>query len=60
MDESLLDDNQGSGIRMWAQMIRNADEERAVRLLTKIVTNLSGDKLALDAALSATKGKAMN
>ena len=60
MDESLLDDNQRSGIRMWAKMIRDADEERAVRILTKIVVNLSGDKLALDSALAATKGKAMN
>jgi hypothetical protein len=60
MDEILLDQNQRDGIRMWAQMIRSADEERAVRLLTKIVLNLTGDKLALDAALAATKGKAMN
>ena len=60
MDETFLSDNQKNGIRTWAQMIRMADEERAVRFLTKLVLNLAGDKLALDAAFDATKNEPMN
>ena len=41
-------------------MIRAADEERAVRFLTKIVLNLTGDKLTLDAVIRETEGKPMN
>lgn len=60
MDQNLLSDDQRDGIRRWAQMIRDADEDRAVRILIKIVVNLTGDKLALDAALKATEGKLRN
>ena len=45
---------------MWAQMIRRADEEHAVRILTTIVVKLAGDTLALDAALKETDGKLLN
>ena len=55
-----LSDNQRSAIRAWVQMIRTADEERAVRILTRLVTNLRGDKQAFDAALAATEGDPMN
>ena len=56
-----LSDGQRHGIRIWTQMIRGAvDEEHAVRMLTRIVTNLAGDTMALNAALKATEGKPMN
>jgi len=60
MDPLLLSDSQRNGIRIWAKMIRQVDEEHAVRMLTRIVTNLCGDTLALDAAVKATEGKLMN
>ena len=60
MDATFLSDNQENGIKIWAQMIRNADEEHAVRLLTKIVTNLARDRLVLDAVLDATKDEPLN
>ncbi len=60
MDETFLSNNQKNCIRIWAQMIRTADEERAVRILTKIVRTLAGDTLALDAALAATKNEPTN
>ena len=42
-------------------MIRAADdEERAVKFLTKIVLNLIGDKMALDAVLKATENEPMH
>ena len=51
-----LSDGQRDAIRIWAHMIRRAvDEEHAVSMLTKLVTNLAGDSMALDAALKATQ-----
>jgi hypothetical protein len=41
--EDLFSDNRRNGIRIWARMIRDADEDRAVRILTQIVVNLTGD-----------------
>ena len=49
-----------NGYPRWVHMIRTADEERAVRILTRLVTNLRGDKQAFDAALAATEGDPMN
>ena len=60
MDATFLSDNQKNGIKIRAQMIRNADEEHAVQLLTKIVTNLARDRLILDAVLDATKDDPLN
>ena len=55
MDATFLSDNQKKPIKVRAQMIRSADEAQAVRLLTKIVTNLARDRRVLDAVLDATK-----
>jgi hypothetical protein len=41
-------------------MIRTADEAHAVRLLTKIVTNLARDRRVLDAVLDATKDEPLH
>ena len=60
MDATFLSDNQKNAIKIRAQMIRNADEEHAVRLLTKIVTNLARDRLVLDVILDATKDEPLN
>ena len=60
MDATFLSDNQKNVIKIRAQMIRNADEEHAVRLLTKIVTNLARDRLVLDVILDATKDEPLN
>ena len=60
MDATFLSDNQKNGIKIWAEMIRNADEGHAVRLLMKIVTNLARDRLVLDAVLDATKDEPLN
>jgi len=55
-----LTDSQRSGIRIWVKMIREMDEERAVRFLGRIVTNLASDTVALNAILEATKDRPMN
>jgi hypothetical protein len=60
IDENLLSDGQRHAIRIWAQVIRAANEERAVRILTKLVTNLAGDQLALNAILREMPGKLPN
>ncbi len=60
MDATFLSDTQKDGIKIRAQMIRSADEEHAVRLLTKIVTNLARDRRVLDAVLDATKDEPLH
>ena len=60
MDATFLSDTQKNVIKIRAQMIRNADEEHAVRLLTTIVTNLARDRRVLDAVLDATKDEPLN
>ena len=55
IDEDVLDDDQRNGIRAWTKLVRGMDEERAIKFLTRIVTNLAGDQTALDAVLKATK-----
>ena len=60
MDATFLSDTQKNVIKIRAQMIRNADEEQAVRLFTTIVTNLARDRRVLDAVLDATKDEALN
>ncbi len=60
MDGLILSEGQQECIRMWAQMIRTADEELAVRFLTRLILNLGENQAALDAALEATKNQPMN
>ena len=51
----LISENQKSGIRAWVKLIRAMDEDRAITFMTRIVKNLAGDKMELDAVLDATK-----
>ncbi len=60
MDQLILTEGQKMAIRMWTHIIREADEEHAIKFLTGIVLHLAENQLALNAALEATENQPMN
>jgi hypothetical protein len=50
MEDHALTATQQRVIRSWARMIRETDEEQAVRLLTTIVVHVARDPAAIDRA----------